>query len=148
MEALEPRSSSRRKLLLLGLQKAGLSLSVLYESRVGSQGGRRYSGSQILSGLRLVRLPVWVRGRMFPGGNCGSRPWVACLSVTSFQHKVWHRVPGKYVWMSVSGEGWNVCLQPTLLPLPCLLLTQRADITLFPREGGPTHNCLSLPHPY
>lgn len=45
-------------------------------------------------------------------------------------------------------EGWNVCLQPTLLPSPGLLLTQRDDITPFLREGGPTHNCFYLPHPH
>lgn len=51
-----------------------------------------------------------------------------------------HRVN---MWMSVFGEGWKCVFAAHSTPTAAALLTQRADITPFPREGAPSQ--LSFP---
>lgn len=107
-EALRLSRGGERKLLLLaGLQEEVLSLGVLCESRVESQGQRRPSGSPAPSGLGLGRCPAWGGGRLSPSGKV--RAGLGCLQVCHpLPAQAWHGAPCKYAWMSVSRDRRNV----------------------------------------
>ena len=52
----------------------------------------------------------------------------------------WHRVPGKHRRVPVPGEGWRVCLRPTLLPPPCCAWLRWLTSLLSPHATvSPSH---------
>ena len=151
-------SLQRWRPLVQAAERGGNYSSLAAErwSKVGHLAGRQSGesarggiGMPMLAGLGLLSHPAWVELRLPPSSNCESRPWAACVAVPISWHEAWHRVPGKYRRVSVSGEGWKVCLQPTLLPPPWWGLIQMADITPLPLGcgWGPRRPHFPLPHP-
>ena len=79
--------------------------------------------------------PAWLGGGLSPAGTHRASPGSLCRC-HQLAHKAWQGVPGQPMGLSFVGRG-GMCGADSIPTSPAAL-TQRADITPFPRSPTPT----------